>query len=86
MPKLYSISISKDAQKALAKIPNPDYNKIVKDIQSLAVNPRPAGVKKLKGRIGYRIRHGNYRVIYTIDDDKIVVMIIDIGHRKDIYQ
>jgi len=52
---------------------------------TLADNPRPQGCKKLKGRDGYRIRVGNYRIIYDIFDIELVVDFIALGHRKDIY-
>jgi len=54
-------------------------------ILALAVNPRPYGCKKLKGRDGYRIRKGDFRIIYDIDDKILVVEVIAIGQRKDIY-
>jgi mRNA interferase RelE/StbE len=55
-------------------------------ISDLADNPRPYGYKKLKGEDAYRIRVGNYRVIYEIEDDKIIVIVVSVGHRKDIYK
>ena len=54
--------------------------------ENLAENPRPKGYKKLKGRTGYRIRVGNYRIIYEIFDDILLIDVIDLGHRKDIYE
>lgn len=83
--KVYQVQISNRASKALEKIAYTDYVRIVERIRNLAINPRPNGCKKLKGRIGYRIRVGNYRIVYDIEDDKLVVLIIDIGYRKDIY-
>jgi len=55
-------------------------------IYSLADNPRPAGYKKLKGRDGYRIRVADYRIIYDIFDSELIVDIITLGHRKEIYE
>jgi mRNA interferase RelE/StbE len=52
----------------------------------LGKNPRPVGYKKLKGRDGYRIRVANYRIIYEIIDQQLIVEVIALGHRKDIYQ
>jgi mRNA interferase RelE/StbE len=69
----------------LEKIAASEYTRIVKRLQELANDPRPNGYKKLKGRGGYRIRIGDYRIIYEIEDNKLVVLVIDIGHRKDIY-
>jgi len=82
---MYKIVIDRYAEKQLTKIPPPFFNRIVKAIQALAENPRPNGYKKLKGRPGYRIRIGNYRVIYKIEDNILTVFVIDIGDRKDIY-
>ena len=82
---MYELLIDRYAQKQLDKIPSPHFNRIVKAIQALSNNPRPPGCKKLTGRAGYRIRIGNYRVIYEINDAVLVVYVIDIGHRKDIY-
>ncbi|HWZ21443.1 MAG TPA: type II toxin-antitoxin system RelE/ParE family toxin [Cytophagaceae bacterium] len=55
-------------------------------IYALAKNPRPSGCKKLKGRDGYRIRVADYRIIYDIYDSTLVVDVVDLGHRKDIYE
>ncbi len=82
---IYTLNFSKQAIKELAKIPAPYYANIKQAIIKLKENPRPNGFKKLKGRDGYRIRVGNYRIIYNIFDKEIIVDIITIGHRKDIY-
>ena len=83
---MYKIVIDRYAEKQLAKIPPSDFNRIAKSIQLLAENPRPHGYKKLKGRPGYRIRIGNYRVIYIIQDNILTVFVIEIGDRKSIYE
>lgn len=82
---MYSIVIDRNAEKQLAKIAPPFFNRVVKAINTLADNPRPYGYKKLKGRPGYRIRIGDYRVIYKIEDRILTVFVIEIGNRKDIY-
>jgi mRNA interferase RelE/StbE len=82
----YSVTIKKRAIKALEKINEPYYSSIKEAIYSLAVNPRPTGCKRLKGRDGYRIRVADYRIIYEIFDDVLLVDVIDLGHRKDIYE
>lgn len=74
------------AIKALEKINEPYYSNIKKAIYGLAHDPRPEGYKKLKGRNGYRIRVTDYRIIYDIFDDMLLVDVIDLGHRKDIYE
>lgn len=83
---MYQLLIEKQVQKQLEKIPEPDYARVKKSIIELAKNPRPLGFKKLKGRKGYRIRNGNYRVVYDINDLILTVFILAAGHRKDIYE
>ena len=82
----YKIFIEKSAQKDLSKIPLQQQNRIITAIQSLAKKPRPAGSKKLSGRDAWRIRVGTYRVIYEIRDDRLLILVVVIGHRKDIYR
>ncbi len=82
----YEISILRRAQKELAKLPQRDYQKVGDAIGNLAANPRPTGCKKLKGRPAWRIHIGVYRVIYEISDQKLIIIVIDVGHRKDIYR
>lgn len=83
---MYSIIFEKSAQKKLYKLPSDARDKIIAKIQTLASNPRPHGSKKLTGRPGHRIRIGNYRVIYLIDDGMLTVLIIDVDDRKQIYE
>ncbi|MES2837444.1 MAG: type II toxin-antitoxin system RelE/ParE family toxin [Bacteroidota bacterium] len=82
---MYQLLIEKQVQKQLEKIPAADYQSVKIAIINLAKNPRPTGYKKLKGRPGYRIRQGNYRVVYDINDQILTVFILAAGHRKDIY-
>lgn len=82
----YKITINKRALKSLQSINDPYYSSIKTAIYSLAENPRPQGCKKLKGRDGYRIRVADYRIIYEIFDDILLIDIIALGHRKDIYE
>lgn len=82
----YTIEFRNKVLKALIKINEPHYSAIKKQIYDLADNPRPQGYKKLKGRKGYRIRVGNYRVIYEIRDEILLIDVIDLGHRKEIYE
>lgn len=83
---VYSITFKKKAIKALTKINEPYYSAIKNAIYDLANNPRPNGYIKLKGRDGYRIRVGAYRIIYDIYDSTLVVDVINIGSRSDIYE
>jgi len=82
----YKITIKKSAAKELQDIPKKDLLKIIKRIQSLAENPRPTGSQKLSAREQYRIRQGDYRIVYSIDDKKLLVDIVKIGHRREVYR
>jgi len=77
----YEISILRRACKELTKLPEKEYKKVKAAINNLAVNPRPSGCKKLKGRLAWRIRVGDYRVIYEISDQKLTILVVDLGHR-----
>ena len=83
---LYRVDIEKRAAKILEKINEPDYSRIKTAVLNLAKAPRPLGYRKLKGRDAYRITVGNYRVIYEIIDNMLLINVIAIGHRKDIYR
>ena len=80
----YDLKILKSAQKSLAKISEPFQSKIIDRIYNLADNPYH-NAKKLVGRDAYRIRVGNYRIIYEIINNELIVLVINIGHRKDAY-
>ncbi len=82
----YQVVISRQALKSLEKLNEPFYSLIKTAILLLTENPRPQGYKKLKDRNGYRIRAGNYRIIYEIIDQELVVEVIALGHRKNIYE
>lgn len=82
----YSILIKKSAAKELEQIPKKNIQKIVNKIHSLSANPRPQGSQKLSHLEQYRIRQGNYRIIYSIQDDELTLQIIKIGHRKEVYR
>lgn len=82
---MYKVQIEKRALKKLAKIPEPFYSNIKIAILNLSENPRPIGYIKLKRREAYRIRVADYRVIYEIHDEVLLIQVINLGHRKDIY-
>ena len=82
----YRIEVKKSAVKELSQIPKKDLVKIVKKINSLADNPGPNGSKKLSREDKYRIRYGNYRILYLIKDDLLIICVIKVAHRKDIYR
>jgi mRNA interferase RelE/StbE len=83
----YLIIIKRPAEKELSKVPQRDAARIAMAIDALADNPRPAGVKKLEGSADlWRIRIGDYRVIYTIEDRIVTVTVVRIGQRGDVYR
>ena len=82
----YTAVLSKKAQKALDKFSDHIANPIFDAIADLEENPKPIGYKKLKGRDAYRIRVGDYRIIYDVFDSELIIDIVTLGHRKDIYK
>lgn len=83
---IYSVSIKQSAAKALAKIARDDRQRIIDAIDQLATNPVAGGA--LKGEYAglRRIRIGNYRVVYEVQDQRLVVLVIRIGHRREVYR
>ncbi|PHS41708.1 MAG: type II toxin-antitoxin system mRNA interferase toxin, RelE/StbE family [Sulfurovum sp.] len=81
----YSIEIKKSASKEIEKLPKLVLKRILSKIQSLSAEPRPHGCKKLTADEKYRVRVGGYRILYRIEDDKLIVYIVKVGHRKKIY-
>jgi mRNA interferase RelE/StbE len=83
----YRLLIKASAAKELRAIPNKrDRQRIVKRILGLETDPRPPGSQKLSGRERYRIRQGQYRIVYGIETDELVVYVVKIGRRKDVYR
>lgn len=83
---MYQLKIKRSALKELEKLPVREIRRIREKIRNLAEEPRPSGSTKLKGGTNeWRIRSGDYRIIYTIEDAILTVEVIDIGHRRDIY-
>ena len=82
----YAVDIHAPAKKSLCRLPAKIQTRIARSMLVLEDNPRPTGVVKLSGREGWRIRVGDYRVIYTIDDAKKEVVIYAIGHRREVYR
>ncbi len=84
---LYNIVLNKKIRKKdLASIPASDVRRIVQRIEKLAQDPFPADAVRLKGRDEWRIRQGDYRILYTVDETIITVHIVKVGHRRKIYR
>jgi mRNA interferase RelE/StbE len=85
--KPYRIDILPTAKKALAELPRNLQKRIDQRILSLADDPCPPGAVKIQGMLnGWRIRVGDYRILYTIENDRLLILIIRIGHRRDVYR
>ena len=82
----YSIFFRDSVRKDLASIPKHDLTRIMARIVSLAEQPRPTGSEKLTGQERYRIRQGNYRIIYSVQDFELTVWVVKVGHRKEVYR
>lgn len=83
----YSILLAPPVERQIKSLTDSVQNRIVKRLKSLRENPRPQGVKKLAGEEDfYRIREGDYRIIYTIQDKKLIVLVVKIGNRKEVYR
>lgn len=83
----YLVEVLPKAQKELDILPIKFRNQIERKIESLAINPRPSGIKAMKGKKGlFRLRVGDYRVIYKIENQLLIITIIEVGHRKEIYR
>lgn len=82
----YKILIKESAVKELEDIAPKHLKKIIERLKSLAHNPRPPGCQKLSAKDRYRLRQGDYRIIYSIQDDELTVHIYKIGHRREVYR
>ncbi|HUT11342.1 MAG TPA: type II toxin-antitoxin system RelE/ParE family toxin [Thermoguttaceae bacterium] len=82
----YTVLILRRARKELAGLADDSYQRVKEAVEALEQDPRPTGCKKLAGRDGWRIRVGDFRIIYEIDDEQNVVIVLHIGHRKDVYR
>ena len=82
----YAIEILRSAEKQLAAIDRQDQPRVIDAIRALSEEPRPSGCKKLTGRSAWRIRIGVYRVIYEIHDNRLLVLVVVVGHRREVYR
>ena len=86
MTASYNLFIKRSVEKELRGIPKADLSKVVSRIHELATNPRPPSSQNLSGDNPYRIRQGDYRILYTIDDSNRKIEIVKIGHRREVYR
>jgi mRNA interferase RelE/StbE len=82
---LYRLIFKPGFHKSVKRIPEKDRTKIIQCIDDLAFKPRPRGCEQLSGQTKYRMRQGDYRILYIIDDTEHTVRIIKVGHRRDVY-
>ena len=82
----YKVVVKRSVVKDLRPISNKDVQRILKKIEQLAQDPRPPGSEKLSGEEKYRVRQGNYRILYTIEDEIVTVTVVKVGHRRDVYR
>ncbi len=82
----YRVSILRSAQKQLRKIEPQHRGRLITAIRNLAEDPRPPGGKKLTGRPAWRIRVAQYRVIYEVRDTALLILVVEIGHRREVYR
>ena len=82
----YRIFFKVSVEKDLRKIPQEEIKKILQKIDLLTANPRPPGSEKLTGQERYRIRQGQYRILYSIEDNELTIWVVKISHRKDVYR
>ncbi len=82
----YKVYFRESVEKDLRAIPKEDVRNILHRVESLAVEPRPLGCEKLTGQERYRIRQGQYRIVYSVQDRGFTVWIVKVGHRKDVYR
>jgi mRNA interferase RelE/StbE len=82
----YKIEIKRSAAKEIENLPKRDLKAVWEKITGFADNPRPYDCKKLSTQEKYRVRCGDYRIVYTIENDILVVYVVKVGHRKDVYR
>jgi mRNA interferase RelE/StbE len=82
----YELAFKKSVARDLRVFPKQDVKRIMQRIRSLADDPRPAGCEKLSSQERYRVRQGVYRIIYEIDDKRLIVLVVKVGHRRSIYR
>jgi len=82
----YTVLLKRSAEKELERLDSKTHDKIIKQLLALKENPLPKGVKKLQGREGYRMRIGDYRILYEIDETEKEIEVFSVAHRKEVYR
>jgi len=82
----YKLLITRSASKELEEVPRKDRNRIIAKIRGLQGDPRPPGSEKLSGDDKYRLRQGDYRILYEIEDPQLIITVVRIGNRRDVYR
>ena len=82
----YKVVVRKSVSKDLKNIPKKDVRRILAVIRALASDPLPHGSKKLSGQERYRLRQGDYRILYEIENDELIVCVVRVRHRRDVYR
>jgi mRNA interferase RelE/StbE len=82
----YSLVVKKSAERELRAFPKVDLRRVLDRIRGLAQNPPPSGSEKLSGQSHYRVRQGDYRIVYSVDDDHRIITVVKIGHRREVYR
>ena len=82
----YRLTLKKSVTKDFRSIPNDDVSRILMRIKALADDPRPVGSEKLSGQERYRVRQGVYRIVYELKDEELVITVVKVGHRREVYR
>jgi len=82
----YKVYFKESVEKDFSAIPKKDLQKILRRIEALTQDPRPQGHEKLTGQERYRVRQGNYRIVYSIQDKELTIWVVQVGHRRDVYK
>lgn len=83
---MYSVEIKVSAASEIERLPRRDRSRVMKRIADLVEDPRPPGCEKLSGGERYRVRQGDYRIVYSVEDPRLVVWVVKVGHRRDVYR
>ena len=82
----YEVLLKRSAERELSGLPRSTHDRIIQRIVRLGTTPRPSGAVKLQGQDAYRIRIGDYRALYVVDDSRLRVEVVAVGHRRDVYR